>query len=174
MAVSMIGSMNNRFVCLSSDTKPTSAQIGATCWEYDAGKLFSTPDGDNWVLKSAEGAIFETTTVDLHQAAGDYDLFEVGLADVEILHFTIVIPADLTGTAAGSLTAISVATTDDTPVELISAAAGAKANLSSGAYLQYNGNGTMAAGKKIQLTIVGGATTAEQVATVFVAYREAV
>ena len=174
MAFVMIGSMNNRFVGLSTDTKPTGAQVGATCWEYDTGKLYSTPDGDNWVLKSAEGALFETTTVDLHQAAGAYDLFEGGLADVEILHFSFISPADLTGTAAGSLTAISVATTDDTPVELISAAAGAKANLSSGAYLQYNGNGVMAAGKKIQLTIVGGATTAEQVATVFVAYREAV
>ena len=174
MAFVMIGSMNNRFQCFSADTKESGVNAGATCWELDTGKLYHSPDGTNWILKDAEGAIFETTTIDLHQAAGAYDLFEGGLADVEILHFSFISPADLTGTAAGSLTAISVATTDDTPVELISAAAGAKANLSSGAYLQYNGNGTMAAGKKIQLTIVGGATTAEQVATVFVAYREAV
>ncbi len=173
MAVEAIGSLNNRFIGLSTDTKPTSGiPTGATYLEYDTGKLYTTPDGSNWVLKSAEGAIFQATTIDLNQAAGNYDLFTAGLSDVEILHLTIVIPSDLTEEAA--LTSISIQSTDDTPVEFISATAGAKANLTENKYLQYNAGEKVAGGKKIQLTIAGGATAAEQICTVFVAYREAV
>jgi hypothetical protein len=173
MAVARIGSLGNRFVGLSTDTKPTTnTQIGATYLEYDTGKLYTTPDGENWILKSAEGALFQTTTIDLEQAAGDYDLFTAGLSDVEILHLTIIIPSDLT--AEATLTSISIQSTDDTPVEFISATAGAVANLTANKYLQYNAGETVAGGKKIQLTIAGGATAAAQVCTVFIAYREAV
>jgi hypothetical protein len=48
------------------------------------------------------------------------------------------------------------------------------ANLTANKYLQYNAGETVAGGKKIQLTIAGGATAAAQVCTVFIAYREAV
>ena len=100
MAVTRIGSLENRFIGLSTDTKPTTCQIGATFHEFDTGKLYESPDGGtNWVLKSAENALFQTTTIDLKQAAGDYDLFTAGLSDVEILHFTIIIPANLTAEA---------------------------------------------------------------------------
>lgn len=175
MAVTRIGSLENRFIGLSTDTKPTTCQIGATFFEFDKGKLYMSPDGGtNWVLKSAKGAIFQTTTIDLNQAAGDYDLYTAGLSDVEILDLTVIIPADLTGDAAGSLTAISVQSTDSVPVEFISATAGAVANLTANKYLQYNAGETVAGGKKIQLTIAGGATEAAQVCTVFIAYREAV
>ena len=173
MAVTRIGSLENRFIGLSTDTKPTTCQIGATFWEFDTGKLYSTPDGGtNWVLKSTEGAIFQTTTVDLNQVAADYDLFTAGISDVEILHLTLIIPADLT--EEESLTSISVQSTDDSPVEFISSTVGAVANLTKDEYLQYNAGGAVGAGKKIQLTIAGGATAAEQICTVFIAYREAV
>jgi hypothetical protein len=168
-----IGNLSNRWIGLSTDTKPTSGiPVGATYLEYDTGKLYTTPDGSNWVLKSAEGAIFQMTTIDLNQAAGDYDLFTAGLSDIEILHLTIIIPSDLTGEE--TLTSISIQSTDDTPVEFVSATAGAVANLTANKYLQYNAGETVAGGKKIQLTIGGGATAASQVCTVFVAYREAV
>lgn len=173
MANARIGNLSNRWIGLSTDTKPISGiPVGATYLEYDTGKLYTTPDGLNWILKSAEGAIFQTTTIDLNQAAGDYDLYTAGLSDVEILHLTIIIPSDLTGEA--TLTSISIQSTDDTPVEFISSTAGAVANLTANKYLQYNDGETVAGGKKIQLTIGGGATAAAQVCTVFVAYREAV
>lgn len=173
MANVRIGNLSNRWIGLSTDTKPTSGiPAGATYLEYDTGKLYTTPDGENWILKSAEGALFQTTTIDLNQAAGDYDLFTAGLSDIEILHLTIIIPSDLTGEE--TLTSISIQSTDDTPVEFISATAGAVANLTANKYLQYNAGETVVGGKKIQLTIAGGATAAEQVCTVFVAYREAV
>jgi hypothetical protein len=170
-----IGNLSNRWIGLSTDTKPTGVPVGATCLEFDTGKLFTTPDGGtNWVLKSAEGAVFQTTTIDLNQAANSYDLFTAGDYDVEILHLTIIIPADLTGDAAGSLTAISIQSTDGTPVVFISSTAGAKANLTANKYLQYNGGEKVATTKKIQITIVGGPTAASQVCTVFVGYRVAV
>ena len=173
MAVTRIGSLENRFNGLSTDTKPTTCQIGATFWEFDTAKLYTTPDGGTkWVLKSAENALFQTTTIDLKQVAASYDLFTAGLSDVEILHFTIIIPANLTAEAA--LTSISIQSTDGTPVVFISSTAGAVANLTLNKYLQYNDGATVASGKKIQLTIAGGATAANQVCTVFVAYREAV
>ena len=171
--ITRIGSLENRFIGLSTDTKPTTCQIGATFHEFDTGKLYESPDGGtNWVLKSAENALFQTTTIDLKQAAGDYDLFTAGLSDVEILHFTIIIPANLT--AEATLTSISIQSTDTAPVVFISSTVGAVANLTKDKYLQYNDGGTVASGKKIQLTIAGGATAANQVCTVFVAYREAV
>jgi len=149
-----------------------SLSIGATFLEYDTGKLYQTPDGgDNWVLKSAEGVRFQTTTIDLKQAAGSYTLFTVGTSNIEVLHSSIIIPADLTGEAA--LTSISIQSTDDTPVVFVSSTAGAKANLTKNKYLQYNAGGIVVGGKLIQLTIAGGATAAAQVCTVFVGYREA-
>jgi hypothetical protein len=173
MAVARIGSLGNRFVGLSTDTKPTTnTQIGATYLEYDTGKLYTTPDGENWILKSAEGALFQTTTIDLEQAAGDYDLFTAGLSDVEILHLTIIIPSDLT--AEATLTSISIQSTDDTPVEFISATAGAVANLTEGKHLQYSGPAVVAATKKIQMTIAGGATAADCNCLVYVSYRPVV
>jgi len=173
MAWKRIGNLNNRWIGKSYETKPTAGiPVGATALEYDTGKLYTSPDGSNWILKSAEGAIFQATTIDLKQVAGDYDLFTAGLSDIEILHLTIIIPSDLTDEE--NLTSISIQSTDDTPVEFISATVGAVANLTANKYLQYDAGETVAGGKKIQLTIGGGATAASQICTVFVAYREAV
>ena len=171
--ITRIGNLNNRFIGLSTDTKPATCQIGATFRGFDSGKLYESPDGGtNWVLKSAENARFQTTTIDLEQVAASYDLFTASRYDVEVLHLTIIIPADLT--AEASLTSISIQSTDDSPVEFISSTVGAVANLTKDKYLQYDGSAKVASAKKIQLTIAGGATAASQVCTVFVGYREAV
>jgi len=160
------------WIGLSVDTKPTGCQVGAMFREFNKGKTYITPDGGvNWVLERAEGAIFQSTTIDLNQAAGDYDLFTAGLSDLELLHLSCIIPADLT--AEATLTSISIQTTDDTPIVLVSSTAGAVANLTENKYLQYDDDGIMEAEKKIQLTIAGGATAASQVCTVFTGYREA-
>ena len=172
MTVSAIGSMNNRFIGLSTDTKPsTDIPVGATFLEYNTGCLFSYT-GSNWFLKTNPDHLFSVTTVDLNQAAGDYDLFTVGLYDIQVLEFGLIIPADLTGNAAGSLTAISVQSTDTIPVEFIRATSGAKSNLTAGKHLLYTGTETVAPTKKIQITIVGGATTAAQVCDVWIKYQE--
>ena len=158
------------YIGLSTEAKPAT-QTGSTFLEYDTGALY-VYTGANWILKEGPDHLFSVSTVDLNQVAGNYDLFTAGASNVQILEFGLIVPADLTGTAAGTLTAISVQSTDDTPLVLISSTVGAKANLTADKHLLYTGAGVVAATKKIQLTIVGGATTAAQVCNVWVKYQE--
>jgi len=51
MTVYAIGSMNNRFVGLSTDTKPTGVNSGATFFESNTGYMFIN-NGEAWVPKS--------------------------------------------------------------------------------------------------------------------------
>lgn len=172
MTVSAIGAMNNRFIGLSTDTKPsTGVPIGATFLEYDTGCLFSYT-GLNWFLKNNPDHLFSVSTIDLHQVAGYYDLFTAPSYSIQVLEFGLIIPSDLTGEAAGSLTSISVQSTDTAPIVLIRSTAGAKANLTLDKHLLYTGGGVVAGTKKIQLTIAGGATTAEQLCKTWVKYQE--
>ena len=161
-----------KFIGASTATKPTaSVQPGSTFYESDTGILFIYT-GANWILKAGPSHLFSITTIDLNQDAASYDLFTAGASSVQVLEFGLIIPADLTGAAAGTLTAISVQSTDDTPLVIISSTAGAKANLTADKHLVYTGAGVVAATKKIQLTIVGGATTAAQVCNVWLKYQE--
>src|SRR6056297_2414234 len=124
MTVKRIAS--NRFIGLSTDTKPTGVPVGATFFEYDYQRLFVAFDGDTWTLKSASEYPVAVTTINLNQAAGDYDLFDAPVSnDITVMTLAIIIPADLTGAAAGSLTSISIQSTDTTPVEFIPSTAGA-------------------------------------------------
>jgi hypothetical protein len=173
MSVTRIGSLENRFIGLSTDTKPTTCQIGATFLEYDMQRLFVTPDGGTtWTLKTPADQLTVKKIINLKQAAGSYDLFTATTQNVFIDFLTIIIPADLT--AEATLTAISIQSTDVAPVEFISAAAGAKANLTKDKHLQYSGPSVVVATKIIQLTIAGGATAADQNCLVFVSYRPVV
>jgi hypothetical protein len=174
MTVSFIATIQ-RFVGLSTDTKPTSVPCGSTFFEYDTQALYITPDdGTTWTLKEypANNSV-AATTVDLMQAAGNYDLFTAMAQDCYIDFLVIVVPADLSGEAA--FTGLSIQSTDVAPIEFISAMDGAVANLdTAGKHLIYRGPDVVAATKKIQLTITGGATAANQVCSVYVSYRPAV
>jgi hypothetical protein len=59
-----------------------------------------------------------------------------------------------------ALTSISIQTNDATPQVIISAVSGAVANLTASAQLSWVGTILLAATKKIQLTIAGGAADA--------------
>ncbi|MCK9437459.1 MAG: hypothetical protein M0Q12_09650 [Synergistaceae bacterium] len=173
MAVTRIGSLENRFIGLSTDTKPTTCQIGATFLEYDMQRLFVSPDGGTtWTLKTPSDLLTVKKVINLKQAADSYDLFTATTQNVFIDFLTIVIPADLT--AEENLTSISIQSTDDPPVEFISATAGALANLTEGKHLQYSGPAVVASTKKIQLTIAGGATADDCNCLVYVSYRPVV
>ena len=173
MAVTRIGSLENRFIGLSTDTKPTTCQIGATFLEYDTQRLFVSPDGGTvWTLKTPSDLLTITKTINLKQVEGDYDLFTATTQNVFIDFLTVVIPSDLT--EEESLTAISIQSTDVSPVEFISATAGALANLTEGKHLQYSGPAVVASSKKIQLTIAGGATADDCNCLVYVSYRPVV
>ena len=162
-----------RFIGLSTDTKPSGVPPGSIFFEYDTGDMFITFDGDTWTLKSqAENSLAAVTTIDLNQAAGDYDLFQAMAQDLIIDFLTIVIPSDLT--AEEDLTSISIQSTDLAPVEFLSAIDGAVTNLEAGIHLSYRGPDVVAKTKKIQLTIAGGATAAECICNVYVSYRPVV
>jgi len=108
-------------------------------------------------------------TVDLNQAAADYDVFTGTTEDCWLIGFSIKMPDDLCSDT--TLTSISVQTDDSTPIELIGVDAGAVANLTAEAELTWEGKCRINAGTKIQLTIAGGAEGAEYITTATAEYR---
>ena len=173
MAVQSIGSLNNRFIGLSTDTKPTSINAGATFYEVNTGFMFIY-NGYAWVPKSY---MPETTVnykqISLAQAAAAYDVMTATEQKLFIDAVIIHVPDDLHSVT--TFTGISVATNDDgTPIGILSATEGAKANLTGNFYHVYRGPSMTVSGKKIQLTIYGGSAGANKVADVTVLWRPVV
>lgn len=154
-----------RFVGLSSDTKPTDdIPVGSYFWEYDTNILYKTYDGTNWVSQSVKSFV-TPTTIDLQQVAGDYTLYTGTTADVYIETFKITLPA-VNVSDDVNITSISIQTDTATVITLLSAANGAKANLTANASFSYSTPFYLPATKLIQLTIAGGAADAATVCTV--------
>jgi len=146
-----------RFIGLSTDTKPTSVPKGSYYWCYDTGILLKTYDGTNWIAYSTNSVV-QPGTVDLHNGAGNIDLFVATDGGVYVEYFTLTLPdKDLTDDVA--LTGITVQTDTTTVITLIAAAAGLKANLTNNKVFAYTTPFALPVGKKIQLTIVGGTAT---------------
>lgn len=169
MAVLLIDKIKN-YIGLSTDTKPTGALEGSEFWEYDTNITYKTYDGTNWEAYKV-GSIVIPTTIDLNQAAGDYDLYEATGGTVYVEHFTITLPnVDCSDDAL--LTSISIQSDMATPDVLLSAVDGAVANLTALASFAYSGSPfALTVGKKIQLTIAGGAADAATVCTVSCRYQ---
>ena len=172
MAVQSIGSLNNRFIGLSTDTKPTSINAGATFYEVNTGFMFIY-NGYAWVPKSYQP---ETTVnykqISLAQAAAAYDVMTATAQALFIDAVIVHVPDDLS--AVATFTGISLATDDGSAIEILSAVAGAKANLTGNFFSVYRGPVVTAATKKIQLTIGGGSAGANKVADVTVLWRPVV
>jgi len=126
------------------------------------------------VSATATGKIqVAATTIDLQQAAGSYDLFTGTTQDVVVEKLVIRLPnVDVSDDA--NITSISIQTDDATPQVFISATDGAKANLTPEAQLGYTGVVLIKVGKKIRLTIAGGAADAQTVCDVVAEYRAVV
>ena len=159
MTVYMVTAIKN-YVGLSTDTKPTAdTPPGSTFWAYDTGTLFKTYDGTNWMAYS-EDSVVQPGTVDLHNGAGNLDLFTATGGSVYVEYFSLTLPnLDLTDDAA--LTGITVQTDTTTVITLIASAAGLKAQLTANKVFTYATPFALPVGKKIQLTIVGGTATAD-------------
>jgi len=96
------------------------------------------------------------TTIDLEQVAASYDLFTGTTQDVVVEKLVIRLPnVDVSDDAA--LTSISIQTDDTTPQVFVDATAGDVGTLTAEAQLAWTGAILIKAGKKIQLTIAGGA-----------------
>ena len=153
---------------LSTDERPTDMAPGSTIYEYDLKRRMMTPDGEHWVLDDPPCLPAAVTSIDLKQVAGSYDLFELSDNDIQVMELTIIIPRSLIGEV--SFTGITIQSTDATPVEFISAAEGAKANLVENAHMQYCGNAKVSGARKIQVTIKGGAVAEECSCVVYIQY----
>ncbi len=170
MANQRIGNLSNRWIGLSTDTKPTSGiPVGATYFECNTGYLYIY-NGYAWVPKSYQP---ETTVnykqISLAQAAGAKNVMTATTQNLFIDAVIVHVPDDLS--AVATFTGISVATDDDTPIEILSSTAGAKANLTGNFYHVYRGPSVTASTKIIQLTIGGGSAGEGMVADVTVLWR---
>lgn len=155
----LLETTKQRWIALSTDAKPTSAPVGSEIWCYDTNILFKTYDGVNWEPYEIRSIVLPGT-IDLHQAAGVYDLFTATGGTIYMEKFTLTLPnIDCSDDVA--LTGIFVETDGATVIILLSAAAGAKANLTPLASFSYATPFALPVGKKIQLTIIGGTATAD-------------
>ena len=164
-----IGATNNRFIGLSTDTKPTGVNTGATFFEANTGFMFIY-NGYAWVPKSY---MPETTInykqISLAQAEADYEVMTATAQNLFIDAVIVHVPDDLH--SVETFTGISIATDDDAAIEILSAVAGAKAALTGNFFHVFRGPNVTAATKKIQLTIGGGTAGAGKVADVTVLWR---
>ena len=173
MSVEAIGSLNNRFIGLSTDTKPTAeVKAGATFFESNTGYLYIY-NGYAWVPKSY---MPETTVnykqISLDQAAAAYDVMTATTQALFIDAVIVHVPDNLS--AVETFTGISVQTNDTTPIVLLSSTAGAKAKLTGNFFHVYRGPVVSASTKKIQLTIGGGKAGTGKVADITVLWRPVV
>jgi len=110
------------------------------------------------------------TTIDLQQAAATYDLFTGNAQDVVVEKLLIRLP-NVNVSDDGTITSISIQTNDATAQTFISATDGAVDKLTAEAQLGYTGVIMIKVGKKIQLTIAGGAADEATVCDVIAVNR---
>ena len=150
----------------------------------------ATPSGYNCTTDSLEAiadaiaALPATTTagarrvkpatIDLAQAAASYDLYTCSTQPVVIEGLTIQMPAAVDLSDDATITSISIQTDDTTAQTFIPAATAVKASMTAGAQFSWTGFTRLAVGKKIQLTIAGGAADAASVCLVEVLYHATV
>ena len=159
-----------RYVGLSGDSKPTGVPVGSTFLESNTNAKYITPDGTNWSVEKV-GSIVIPTTIDLQQAAANYDLYTATGGTVYVEAFTITLP-NVDCSDDITITSISVQSDMTAVTVILSAADGAVANLTALASFSYSGAPfALTVGKKIQLTIAGGAADAPTVCTVSVRYQ---
>jgi len=149
-------------------SKPV-ATPGSTYWTWDTGVLYITYDGTNWVAYSVNSVV-QPGTIDLQQAAGPYDLFTATGGSVYVEYFTLTLP-NVNVSDDATITSIAVASDTTTVINLITSAAGAKANLTANKAFTYATPFALPVGKKIILTIAGGAADAPTVCITSCRYR---
>ncbi|MGA2462770.1 MAG: hypothetical protein ABSH06_00260 [Thermodesulfobacteriota bacterium] len=175
MTVMFIATIQN-FMGLSTDAKPTGAPPGSTFFEYDTKNTYKTYDGTNWTFFDS---IFQLTgmkaaTVDLKQAAGAHLLYTATTQNVWVNSLIIRLPNVNVSDDVGAITGISIQTDDGTPQVLLAAALGVKANLTAEKQFICSTPILLVAGKKINLTIIGGAADDPTVCDVVAIYQAVV
>ena len=156
-----------RFIGLSTDTKPTSPPVGSPFVETDTGFTYKY-NGYAWLPVSfMPDSTINYKQISLAQAAGDYSVMTATTQALFIDAVIIHVPDDLS--AVATFASIKVAT--DTPVVLLSAANGAKAKLTGNFYYVYTGPIVTPATDILEVTIGGGAAPANSVVDITVLWR---
>lgn len=114
-----------------------------------------------------------TTTKDLQQSASTYDLF-TGTGQAVVLEKLVFALPNVNVSDDATITYITVQTDHATAQVIFNSTTGAKANLTAEAQLSWTGAIYVPVGKKIQLTIAGGAADAATVCNITAQYRAVV
>lgn len=125
--------------------------------------------GQNGQVIDLPSHLFKAT-IDLNQAAGDYDLFTAVGEDIFVKNLSIRTP---TGAIGGAVTYISIQTDDATPTVFINSTDGDVSKLTSEVCLTWRSFGEgiiLKTGKKIQLTIGGGPAGVSKICDVIAEY----
>jgi len=162
-----------RWIGFSTDTKPASPPVGSVFHEANTGFSFKY-NGYAWLPVDviADGLTVNYKQISLNQAAGAYAVMTATTQNLFIDAVIIHVPDDLS--AVAGFTGISVATDDVAAIEIMSAAEGAKANLTGNFYFVHQGPNVTAASKAIQLTIGGATAGAGKIADITVMWRPVV
>lgn len=114
------------------------------------------------------------TTINLQQAASTYTLFTGATQPVMVEALTFALP-NVNVSDDATITYITIQTDHTTPQVIFNSTTGAKANLTAENQLAWDGPPIyLPVGKKIQLTIAGGAADASTVCNVVAEYRAVV
>jgi hypothetical protein len=165
--------ITQNWIGLSTDTKPTAPAPGSLFFEGDY--LWEwIYNGYAWVPRKIliEGITAQYKQISLNQAANTYDVMTATTQNLFIDAVIVHVPDDLS--AVETFTGISVQTNDDPAIEILSAAAGAKAKLTGNFYHVYRGPKVTVSTKKIQLTIGGATAGAGKIADITVLWRPVV
>ncbi|MFA5378639.1 MAG: hypothetical protein WC455_22990 [Dehalococcoidia bacterium] len=164
---------SQNWIGLSTDTKPTAPAPGSSFFEGDYFWEW-VYNGFAWVPRKIliEGITAQYKQISLNQAANTYDVMTATTQNLFIDAIIIHVPDNLS--AVETFTGISVQTDDASVIEILSAAAGAKAKLTGNFYHVYRGPKISASTKKIQLTIGGATAGAGKVADITVLWRPVV
>jgi hypothetical protein len=162
-----------RWVGLSTDTKPTSPPTGSTFYEANTGYSYKY-NGYAWLPVDilADGLTVNYKQISLNQVANTYDVMTATTQNLFMDAVIVHVPDNLS--AVATFTGISVQTNDETPVVILAQAAGVKANLTGNFYSVYRGPAVNASTKKIQLTIHAATAGAGSEADITVMWRPVV
>jgi len=159
-----------RWIGLSTDTKPTSPRAGSTFYETNTGYSFKW-NGYAWLPVDimADHLTVNYKQISLNQAAASYTVMTATAQNLFIDAVIVHVPADLS--AVATFTGISVQTDDGAPIVILAQAAGVKANLTGNFYHVYRGPTVTVATKLIQVTIYGATAGAGSLVDITVMWR---
>ncbi len=141
--------------------KPDATQLQANAAAALAATAFTRAVGTSQAKQA---------TIDLAQGAASYDLFTGTTGVCLVTGFSLRLP-NVNVSDDATITGISVQTNDATPRVIISQAEGLKAYLTAEYQIEKELRMQLAVGKKIQLTIYGGAADAETICTTAAEYK---